>query len=459
MNHSLEDTIAAIASAPGEGALGIIRISGPETLAIADQIFRTKKHVLPSSFQSHHLYFGEVWDENELIDEATALVMKAPQSYTGENSFEIYGHGSPFVLKKILSLCIAKGARLAEPGEFTKRAFLNGRMDLSQAEAVIDLVQAKSELQRKYALRQLQGDFSKALSQIREILFNVMVEAEANIDFPDYVPEGVQPQTYAHMVQETHAKVQNMLQGAQIRKTVQEGFKIVLMGEPNVGKSSLLNALAEKELAIVTELPGTTRDAIHHETEFAGIPVHFIDTAGLRDPENIVEEKGIKITQKKYEEADLILWILDVSSKNSDFQKFNNFINNGKECIIIANKIDISPTFNIKNIKITSKSPILKTSAIDGNGIQELKKAIETWVIRHSDHLETQYLLNQRQEKILQNVSELLTSAQKAFEENLGDDFIASDLRTAIQKMDEILGRSVNEEMIHAIFAKFCIGK
>lgn len=438
----------------------MIRTSGPGTLAIANQIFRSKsKSIHPSSFQPHHLYFGEIIDEGESLDEATAVFMKAPKSYTQEDSFEIYCHGSPFILKKVLSLILQKGARLAEPGEFTKRAFLNGRLDLSQAEAVIDLIQAKSELQRKYALKQLQGDFSKALSKIRETLFHVMVEAEANIDFPDYVPQDVDARTYTEAIQQAKIKIQALLKGAETRKRLKEGFKIVLMGEPNVGKSSLLNALAEKELAIVTEIPGTTRDAIQHETEFSGIPVHLIDTAGLRNPENLIEEKGIEITYKKYHEADLVLWIFDVSSGTINDHKSSLFIKNGKPSIIILNKIDLYPTFNDKNLKNTLLYPIIKTSSISGDGIGELKKAIETWVLEHSDHLETQYLLNQRQEEILEDVDVFLESAQKAFDENLGDDLIASDLRSAIQKMDELLGRSVNEEMIHAIFARFCIGK
>jgi tRNA modification GTPase len=385
---------------------------------------------------------------------------RTPRSYTQEDTFELYCHGNPFILKKILSLCLEKGARLAEPGEFTKRAFLNGRMDLSQAEAVVDLIQAKSELQRKYALRQLRGEFSKELTKVRDSIFDVMVESEANIDFPEYVPDEVSPQTFYEILQKAKTWVQELLKSATGHKILKEGFKIVLMGEPNVGKSSLLNSLSGKDLAIVTEVPGTTRDAIEYEIDVKGIPVHLIDTAGLRDPENIVEQKGIEVTYKKFEEADLILWIFDTSKPLYNFALVQPFLGNGKASMMIFNKVDLPIVLNLTEISKNFPShPSFETSALQNAGIAELKQAIEDWIMNHSDFLESQYMINARHQEILQKVEEYISSAQKALDENLGDDLISSDLRNAVQKLDEILGRSVSEEMVQTIFSRFCIGK
>jgi tRNA modification GTPase len=337
---------------------------------------------------------------------------------------------------------------------------LNGRLDLSQAEAVIDLIQAKSELQRKYALRQLQGDFSKELIRIRDSIYDVMVESEANIDFPEYVPDAVCPQTFYEVLQKAKLWTQDLLKGAKGHKILKEGFKIVLLGEPNAGKSSLLNSLSGKELAIVTEIPGTTRDAIEYETDFKGIPIRFIDTAGLRNPENIIEEKGIEITHKKFEDSDLVLWIFDVSKPFSNLSLTRSFLGNGKECMMIFNKVDLPVRINKEEIcKTFSAHLSFLTSAVHGTGLTELKNALEHWILSHSDFLESQYMINTRHQEILKKVEEYLNTAQNALEQNLGDDLISSDLRSAIEKLDEILGRSVSEEMIHTIFSRFCIGK
>ncbi|MBI1871598.1 MAG: tRNA uridine-5-carboxymethylaminomethyl(34) synthesis GTPase MnmE [Chlamydiae bacterium] len=459
MMSSLDDTIASIATPPGEGAIGIIRLSGPQTLTIADHLFRSKKGCLPSSFKSHHFYFGEICEENETIDEGMACLMRSPKSYTKENIFEIHCHGGPYILKRVLSLSLEKGARLAEPGEFTKRAFLNGRMDLSQAEGVIDLIQSKTEYQRKYALKQVQGLLSQKLLDVRASLFHVMVETQANIDFPDYVPEEVSKNAFTEILKKVRHIVQDFLKSAKIQTLLKEGLKIVLAGEPNVGKSSLLNALAGKETAIVTELPGTTRDAIGFETQKKGIPVHFTDTAGFRKAENIAEEKGMKITHQKLEEADLILWIFDVSEEPNLVYP-QQHLSNGKEAILIFNKSDLPFKINKEAIlQMFPERPSLETSALQNSGTLELETMIEHWMTKHSDLLECEYLINARHQEILESVLESLESAQKALREDLGDDLIASDLKNAIQKLDEFSGKSIDEEIIQSIFSRFCIGK
>ncbi|MBI1882672.1 MAG: tRNA uridine-5-carboxymethylaminomethyl(34) synthesis GTPase MnmE [Chlamydiae bacterium] len=460
VSNIAEDTIVALATPLGEGALAVLRLSGSASLMIADQIFRTSSGKSPSSFEIQRLYLGSVSDEKEALDEGMGCVFKAPKSYTCEDSFEIYLHGSPYLAQRILSLILEKGARLARPGEFTQRAFLNGRLDLSQAEAVIDLIQAKSELQRKYALQQLKGEFSGKLLNLRQKIFDVMVETEANIDFPEYVPQGVSPRDYAQLLKEIRDEIQNLLKGAKTRRILKEGFKGVLMGEPNVGKSSLLNSLAKKELAIVTELPGTTRDAIEYEMNFNGVPLRLVDTAGLREPENIVEKKGIEVTHHQYEEADLILWIFDVSGSPFDLTKVQPWLGNGKDAMLIFNKVDLNKNFSKSEIlKTFPRHPFFETSLLLGQGLKTLEEALLKWVKSKNDILECQYLVNARHQEILQAVEKDLRSAQNALENNLGDDLISSDLHSALLKWDELLGTSVNEEMIQTLFSRFCIGK
>jgi tRNA modification GTPase len=460
MMNSPDDTIVAISTPVGEGAIGIIRMSGSKSLEIADQIFFPKNASLkPSLFQSHQMYFGDWKDKDDILDEGLCSVMKAPHSYTQETCVEFYCHGSPHLLKKIIFLITEKGARLAEPGEFTKRAFLNGRMDLSQAEAVIDLIQAKSDLQRKYALKQLQGEFSRELTRLRDVIFDVMVESEANIDFPDYVPEGVTSANYVRALNEARKMIADLLKGAEARKILKEGLRVVLVGEPNVGKSSLLNQMAGDELAIVTEVPGTTRDAVEYEIFIHGVPVKFIDTAGLRDPENIVEKKGIEVTHKKFQQADLILFVLDVS-KDLEKNALQSLLAADKEAMIVFNKMDLPARIKTSQMStLNSGAEIFHTSALSGTGIPELKLALESWVASHSVLMESQYMLNARHQELLQKVDQDLISAEHALEKELGDDLVSSDLRNALYKLDEIVGRSVNEEMIQSIFARFCIGK
>jgi tRNA modification GTPase len=295
---------------------------------------------------------------------------------------------------------------------------------------------------------------------VRDTIFDVMVESEANIDFPEYVPESVSPKVFYEILQKAKIWVQDLLKSATGQKILKEGFKVVLMGEPNVGKSSLLNTLSGQDLAIVTEVPGTTRDAIEYEIDVKGIPVHLIDTAGLRSPENIVEQKGIDVTYKKFEEADLVLWIFDTSKPLYDFALVKPFLGNGKAAMMIFNKVDLPIVLNRTEISKNFPShPSFETSALQNTGIAELKQAIEDWILNHSDFLESQYIINARHQEILQKVEEYLSSAQKALDDNLGDDLISSDLRNAIQKLDEILGRSVSEEMVQTIFSRFCIGK
>jgi len=458
--NSPDDTIVAISTPVGEGAIGVIRLSGPKSLEIADQIFFPKNRSLkPSHFQSHQMYFGELKDNNDVLDEGLCAVMKAPHSYTQETSAEFYCHGNPHLLKKMIFLITERGARLAEPGEFTKRAFLNGRMDLSQAEAVVDLIQAKSDLQRKYALKQLQGEFSRELTRLRDVIFDVMVESEANIDFPDYVPEGVTAASFAAALNGARKIIAELLKGAAARKIFKEGLRIVLVGEPNVGKSSLLNQMAGDELAIVTEIPGTTRDAVEYEIFVHGIPVKFIDTAGLRDPENIVEKKGIEVTHKKFQQADLILLISD-ASRDFDNDALKSLLTAEKEMMVVLNKIDLPAVIKADQISgIYPAAKIFHTSALSGKGVPELKAALEYWVASHSDLMESQYMLNARHQELLQKVDQDLISAEQALRKELGDDLVSSDLRNALHKLDEIVGRSVNEEMIQSIFARFCIGK
>ena len=454
MELSQEDTIVAIGTPMAESAVGMIRVSGPKTSQIAAEILN-----FSGSYESHRMSFGRIINGSEALDEVMFCFMKSPKSYTGEDLLEIYCHGSPLILIKIQELVLSKGAALASAGEFTQRAFLNGKMDLSQAEAVIDLIQAKTDLQRRCALYQLQGEFSKSVLAIRGMLFDVMVEAEANIDFPEYVPKGVTQDRLHDVLGHALLKTRELFSSVQNERILKNGFQVVLMGEPNVGKSSLLNALAEREVAIVTELPGTTRDAIHHSMSVNGIPVHLTDTAGIRSPENIIEQKGIEISDKKYQEADLVLWILDYA-KVPDLESAKKYLSKKKPSFIVINKIDLEENVQIKDLEMKFSSiPIFKTSALTDLGIRQLRIEIERWVTSHTDIFETQVLLNERHRKILTDSENSILSALEALQKGLGDDLVAGDLRYAIQKLDEILGREMNEEILDSIFSRFCIGK
>lgn len=458
-----EDTISAVATAPGEGGIGIIRISGSQAVSIAGQIFRTVSGRAALEIASHHATYGTVIDPKtgEVVDEALLLVMYAPHSYTKEDVVEIQCHGGMVSLRKILLLTYACGARPAEPGEFTKRAFLNGRIDLTQAEAVIDVIRAKTDASQQMAVSQLTGKLSAKIGELRHDLLHQIAALEAAIDFPeDDIEETAVEETRA-VVHTSLGIINTLLQGASVGRILKDGIKTVIVGKPNVGKSSLLNALAESERAIVTNVPGTTRDVIEEYVNIGGVPLRIVDTAGIRETDDIVEKIGVEKSQAWIEEADLILFLLDVSREISDEDEEIFRLIEGKKALIILNKSDLTAKIEREEIeKRASGHTVLTIAAQTGEGLESLKEAICKLVYEGTVKQEESILLtNTRQIHLLEQSAASLRGAEETIMAGMPADCIVIDLKGAWETLGEVTGDHVGDDIIDQIFTQFCIGK
>ena len=442
----LDDTIAAI-STGGMGAIGIVRMSGEDCIALADKIFKSKKNISLLQKKSHTISYGNIIDNrtNDIIDEVLVTVMKAPNTYTKEDIVEINCHGGIIVMQKVLEIILNNGARLAEPGEFTKRSFLNGRIDLSQAEAVIDLIQSKTDISRQSAMNQLEGRLHKKVSDMRSRLLDMIASIEAVIDYPEH---DIEEDTYQTMEQKTTKMIEEMeelLKTADRGKVIREGIQTVIIGKPNVGKSSLLNWFLEEERAIVTDIPGTTRDTVEEYINIEGIPIKIVDTAGIHETGDIVEKIGVEKSKNYAEKADLILLILDASCHlEKEDREILNFIKDKKTMLI-------QYTQNVEIINISVKQNIGLEQLV-----QQLKKLFfEGKAISAEDGL----LGNVRHKNALYRAKEAMQRALTTIITHMPEDFISMDLQEANVALGEITGDSVDEEVIDRIFTKFCLGK
>jgi len=456
-----DDTIAAIATPIGTGGIGIIKISGPKATEIATQIFRPRSVSLP--FKSHHLYYGEVIDPQEsfAIDEALLSFMAKPHSYTREDVVEINCHGGYLVLQEILELALKAGARLAEPGEFTKRAFINGRIDLTQAEAVVDLIESKTSLSLKYASSQLKGVLSQEINALKRELVEVLSILEASIDFPE---EDLEIATPSHLITQTNhliSRVEKLLNTYGEGKLYREGVSTIIAGKPNVGKSSLFNALLGEERTIVTPVPGTTRDFIEEIINIKGIPLKIIDTAGLRDPTDRIEEEGVRITKDKLDQADLVLLVIDSSVKLDEQDEALLSALRGKRAVVAYNKIDLPRKASLEKIqRELSGIQVVVISALYKIGLEELKEAIVSLLITHARSLPSCSIIsNLRHKLILEKVLLLIERVREGLQKNIPHEFTASDVQTALKYLGEITGHTTPEEILDQIFSRFCIGK
>jgi len=455
-----EETIAAIATAYGEGGIGIIRISGPKAKNILDKIFVPAKKKEASG---RRLTYGAIIDpdNSEAIDEVLAVFMPAPDTYTREDTVEINCHGSVVALKKTLDLVLRFGAALAEPGEFTKRAFLNGRIDLSQAEAVVDLVKAKTEKSFDSALNQLEGSVSLRIKEIRKELLELLVKITVNLDYPD---EDIEEITYVKLI-ESISQIDDMLKKllstADAGRIIKDGLKTVISGSPNVGKSSLLNALVRENRAIVTEIPGTTRDIIEETVNIRGIPVRLFDTAGIRSTEDKIEKLGIEKSKDAFNQADLIVLMLDGSGelKASDIELL--LAAAGRKAIVLINKIDIDKKIYEDQISnILPGCEILNTAVTKDIGIKELEEKIESLVYGGKvSQSESLLITNARHKDLLSRAERALSDAREAAERKEALDFIEIDVKGAWGLLGEITGDTASEDIINEVFAKFCLGK
>ncbi len=459
----ISDTIAAISTAVGEGGIGIIRLSGPEAIEIANQIFQGQVGDL-KEVESYSAHYGNIINptNKEVIDEVITLVMKEPKTYTKEDVVEIDCHGGSVVTHKILEIVIEAGARLAEPGEFSKRAFLNGRIDLAQAEAVIDLINSQTETALKAALNQLEGGLSKQVNQIRDNLIELLANLEATIDFPEDEIKGFSSAEIEAKLNLLEEKIDDLLATSKKGKIIKEGIKTAIIGRPNVGKSSLLNALLREKRAIVTDIPGTTRDVIEEVINIDGIPVKIIDTAGIREAADEVEKIGVERTQKALSEAGLVLLVIDINEGiTKEDKKLMEKIKN-KKSVVIANKVDLEQQlFDFKAVKsILPDKEIVKTSAIEKEGIEKLEEVISNLVISGGVKGEESALItNVRHKNALKRAKNFINDSKQTFNKGLANDFITIDLRSALEALGEITGDSIDEDIIDRIFADFCLGK
>lgn len=453
----LEDTIAAISTPVGEGAIGIVRISGKDAVKIADSIFRSKKNKLPSSFRSFTTHYGYVYDQNVTVDEALVTVMRAPKSYTKEDMVEISCHSGIIPLKKTLDLVLKNGARLAEPGEFTKRAFLKGRIDLAQAEAVLDMIKSKTDASLKIAMGQLKGELSVRLNKIKDELLASLANIEASIDFPEEDLEIISEAKIKDNLKSIKSELAKLLESAECGIILREGITCVICGKPNVGKSSLLNALLRRDRAIVTHIPGTTRDAIEEFANINGIPFKLVDTAGITPTEDIVEREGILRSREYLEQADLTLLVIDANGDITDEDRMLLSDTTGRPRIIVINKIDLPQKINST---VLGNERTVKISAKFGDGIDELKKKMTDAVwggkIVSSDGA---VITNLRQKDALTSALKSVERAVAAVEDKLSPELIAVELKDALDSVGEIVGEIITDDLLDKIFSQFCIGK
>ncbi|CUH95772.1 tRNA modification GTPase MnmE [Propionispora sp. 2/2-37] len=457
-----EDTIAAVATAVGEGGIGIIRMSGIQALAIADNLFKGIRGKKVADIQSYQAAYGHIIDpaSGQPVDEVLLLVMRAPNSYTKEDVVEIHCHGGPVPLKHILELAISGGARLAEPGEFTKRAFLNGRLDLTQAEAVIDVIRSKTDVSLRMAVNHLAGSLSERIQRMRQIVLGMIAQLEAAIDFPEEDIEELTARQVAEQLFPLQEEVDELLKTAHTGRILREGLATVIIGKPNVGKSSLLNALLKENRAIVTDIPGTTRDIIEEYVNIRGIPLKIVDTAGIRQTADVVEQIGVDRAREFISRADLILLLLDVSVPLSEEDYEVLQLLQGRDVIILLNKTDLPAVWQEDKILEITKQDILKISVNSGAGLQELEEAIVNKVYSGQVTLpEGSYINNIRQANLLAKAREHLLAAQSTITAGMPPDCIVVDLRGVWERLGEITGDAVNEDIISEIFSQFCIGK
>ena len=455
------DTISAIATAQGEGGIGIIRLSGERAIAIADKMFKPASGRTLNAYESHRAVYGRIVDEDgQTVDEAMALIMKAPHSYTREDVVELQCHGGVMPLRKTLALTYQHGARPAEGGEFTKRAFLNGRLDLSQAQAVMDIITAKTDRSLKMAAGHLTGAFSAQIKAFRQEILGQIAHLEAAIDFPEDEVDDVVTEKVAEKVVEVRNNIAKLLKTAGTGRILRDGLMTAIVGKPNVGKSSLLNALLQEERAIVTDIPGTTRDSIEEYANVGGVPLRIIDTAGIRATEDVVEKIGVEKARQMVSEAALVLALFDGSRPlDSEDEEILSLLA-GQDAIVLLNKSDLQPVLTAAALSAKAHVPVIEISTKENHGLDKLTQAICDKVYGGevvSD--EGSFVRDERQVSLLRQADEHLAAALTTIEAGMGLDFISIDLRSAWEKLGEITGDTVGEDIIDEIFSKFCIGK
>lgn len=455
------DTIAAIATPPGEGAISIVRLSGDDAVTLADQVFKGKDLTKVSS---HTINYGHFIDPNtrEIIDEVMVSVLRAPKTFTREDTVEINCHGGIVPTNKILQVLLTNGARLAEPGEFTKRAFLHGRIDLAQAESVMDLIRAKTDRSMKAALNQLDGELSQLIRNLRQEILDVLAQVEVNIDYPEYDDvEEMTSKLLREKALDVCAKIEQLLVTARQGKILREGLATVLVGRPNVGKSSLLNHLLHEDKAIVTDIAGTTRDVIEEYVNVLGVPLKLVDTAGIRETDDRVEKIGVERSRQALDRSDLVILLLNASEPltTEDIELLQ--LTQDKKRIIVLNKMDLEPKLDLNELyQYVDKAEVLKTSVLKNEGIRELEEHIATLFYGGIENSQTTVLVtNARHIALLEQAKAALEAVLTGLEQELPVDLVQIDMTRAWELLGEITGDSYQDELLDQLFSQFCLGK
>ncbi len=453
------NTIAAISTAPGIGGIGIVRMSGENCFKILEKVFKQKKYQNIKNIKGYSIKYGNIVDNGEIIDEVLVSYFKSPKSYTSENMCEINSHGGIVIMNKILDLCIKNGAELAEPGEFTKRAFLNGRMDLSQAEAVIDVINSKTDKEAKVSMQQLQGNLSEKIFEIRKEIISIMADIEASIDYPEYDLQEVTNENILNILNKVDKILLSLENSFYNGKILKEGISTAIIGRPNAGKSSLLNVILNEERAIVTDIEGTTRDIIQEYISVEGVPLKIIDTAGIRNSNDEVEKIGIKKAIDIARSSDIVIAIFDINRELNDEDKQILSLLENKNAIIILNKVDLERKIDINDIAYLKK-PIVEMSTKNREGIDELYKEIsQVFKLKEIVTDGETIISNVRHKNIIINSRKNLDRARETINNNMPIDIISTYLKEILEELGKITGETVTDDVIAEIFSKFCLGK
>ena len=441
--------------------IGIVRISGEEAMDVIAKIYRSrngKKDI--REVQSHTIHYGFIYDGEEVVDEVLVMIMRGPHTYTGEDTVEIDCHGGVYAMKRVLETVLKNGAVIAEPGEFTKRAFLNGRLDLSQAEAVMDVIQAKNSMALKSSVEQLKGSVQRAVKEIRARLLHQIAYIETALDDPEHFDLTGYPQELQGIVEKESENIGELLKTADDGRMIQEGIKTVILGKPNAGKSSLLNFLVGEDRAIVTEIAGTTRDILEEYISLNGITLRVIDTAGIRETEDVVEKIGVGKAKQMAEDADLILYVVDSSLPLDKNDHEIMELLSGRKSIVIYNKTDLTPAVDIEDLKFRTGSPVIPISVVEETGISQLEDEIKRMFFHGELSFNDEvYITNARHKAALEEAKESLKLVLGSIEMGMPEDFFSIDLMNAYESLGRIVGESVGEDLVNEIFSKFCVGK
>ena len=457
----METTIAAISTAMSASGIGIVRISGENAMDVISRIYRSKggkKKI--KEVPSHTIHYGYIYNGEELVDEVLVMIMRAPRTFTGEDTVEIDCHGGVYAMKRVLETVLKNGAEIAGPGEFTNRAFLNGRLDLSQAEAVMDVIQAKNDYALKSSMEQLRGSVQKAIRDIREKLIYHIAYIESALDDPEHISLDGYPQELLEVVDKEQQEVKRLLKSSSDGKIIQEGIQTVILGKPNAGKSSLLNLLLGENRAIVTDIAGTTRDILEEYITLHGITLKITDTAGIRETEDIVEKIGVDKAREMAQKADLILYVVDSSVPLDENDEEIMSMLGGKKAIILYNKTDLTPVIPLEELREKTGHPVIPISAKEETGIMELEdKVKEMFFGGELSFNDEVYITNARHKAALEEADKSLDLVRNSIEMGMPEDFFSIDLMNAYENLGKILGESVGEDLVNEIFSKFCMGK